>query len=241
MSGSGGFYKYRCKYFLSHDCPNWVFVNNAPCADCCAAGRDTHDPGQDLLASHHPFLYGSSPEFEIGVPVFQDGLLRYTFAGMLSSYEPGADFASWITLRPPLDGSLPALPSPYPPPPPQSPRHLHQSQPSHHLLQQQQQQQQQQQPPQNFAQLDQQQLQHSFIQEHPSAAAAHFRPHKHLQNLQQLQLQHEAAYMFQGGDQGWQGARMQLPPHAASKAFPVSTAAGVGDTMLAGSPGLLSH
>lgn len=37
MSGSGGFYKYRCKYFLTHDCPNWVFVNYAPCADCCVS------------------------------------------------------------------------------------------------------------------------------------------------------------------------------------------------------------
>ena len=37
MSGSGGIYKYRCKYFLTHDCPNWVFVNYAPCADCCVS------------------------------------------------------------------------------------------------------------------------------------------------------------------------------------------------------------
>lgn len=34
MSGSGGFYKYRCKNFYSHNCPNWVWVNNSPCATC---------------------------------------------------------------------------------------------------------------------------------------------------------------------------------------------------------------
>ncbi|KAK3933646.1 hypothetical protein QBC46DRAFT_107294 [Diplogelasinospora grovesii] len=38
---SGGFYKYRCKYyFYTHNCPNWVWVNNAPCASCLADGRD---------------------------------------------------------------------------------------------------------------------------------------------------------------------------------------------------------
>ena len=34
MSGSGGYYKYRCKYWLTHNCSNWVWVNNAPCAHC---------------------------------------------------------------------------------------------------------------------------------------------------------------------------------------------------------------
>ncbi|KAI7784288.1 hypothetical protein SLS64_007050 [Diaporthe eres] len=24
MSGSGGFYKYRCKYFYTHNCTNWA-------------------------------------------------------------------------------------------------------------------------------------------------------------------------------------------------------------------------
>ncbi|KAK3933498.1 hypothetical protein QBC46DRAFT_434149 [Diplogelasinospora grovesii] len=43
MSGSGGFYKYRCKYFYTHNCPNWVWVNNSPCASCLAEGRDADD------------------------------------------------------------------------------------------------------------------------------------------------------------------------------------------------------
>lgn len=39
MSGSGGFYKYRCKYFYTHNCNNWVYVNNAPCANCLVSAR----------------------------------------------------------------------------------------------------------------------------------------------------------------------------------------------------------
>jgi hypothetical protein len=34
MSGSGGYYRYRCKYWLTYNCLNWVWVNNAPCAHC---------------------------------------------------------------------------------------------------------------------------------------------------------------------------------------------------------------
>ncbi|KAH0490507.1 hypothetical protein TgHK011_001974 [Trichoderma gracile] len=49
MSGSGGFYKYRCKNFYSHNCPNWVWVNNSPCATCIAEGRDAEE--QLMLSS----------------------------------------------------------------------------------------------------------------------------------------------------------------------------------------------
>ncbi len=31
---SSGFYKYRCKYFLTHNCPNWVYCHGHPCALC---------------------------------------------------------------------------------------------------------------------------------------------------------------------------------------------------------------
>ena len=34
MSGSGGYYKYRCKYWLTFNCQSWVWINNAPCAHC---------------------------------------------------------------------------------------------------------------------------------------------------------------------------------------------------------------
>lgn len=33
-SASGGYYKYRCKYWLTHNCRHWVWVNNASCAHC---------------------------------------------------------------------------------------------------------------------------------------------------------------------------------------------------------------
>lgn len=46
-SGSGGFYKYRCKYFHSHNCPHWVYVNNAPCAYCLVS-----QPGLPLMSFH---------------------------------------------------------------------------------------------------------------------------------------------------------------------------------------------
>ncbi len=34
MSGSGGFYKYRCKYFYTYNCPNWVWINGVACPAC---------------------------------------------------------------------------------------------------------------------------------------------------------------------------------------------------------------
>ncbi|KAI0876516.1 hypothetical protein GGS24DRAFT_451151 [Hypoxylon argillaceum] len=39
MSGGGGFYKFRCKYFLSHECPNWVYLNGSACAECAVSKR----------------------------------------------------------------------------------------------------------------------------------------------------------------------------------------------------------
>lgn len=43
MSGSGGFYKYRCKHFLTYNCNNWVYVNGAACA-CCLVRSSTGTP-----------------------------------------------------------------------------------------------------------------------------------------------------------------------------------------------------
>lgn len=39
MAGNG-FYKYRCKYFISHGCDNWVWVAKAPCATCLVSKDD---------------------------------------------------------------------------------------------------------------------------------------------------------------------------------------------------------
>ncbi|KAJ3482187.1 hypothetical protein NLG97_g7637 [Lecanicillium saksenae] len=58
-SPGGGFYKYRCKYFLSHDCKNWVWVSDTPCSTCMAIGRDEESlpaaawsVSRDILAPH---------------------------------------------------------------------------------------------------------------------------------------------------------------------------------------------
>ncbi|KAL7819260.1 hypothetical protein V8C44DRAFT_354784 [Trichoderma aethiopicum] len=53
MSGSGGFYKYRCKNFYSHNCPNWVWVNNSPCATCIAEGRDAEEESMPSTMGSH--------------------------------------------------------------------------------------------------------------------------------------------------------------------------------------------
>lgn len=47
MSSPGGFYKYRCKYFYSHNCKNWVWVHDTPCSTC--------------LVSHTRFTHRSNP------------------------------------------------------------------------------------------------------------------------------------------------------------------------------------
>lgn len=36
---SGGFWRYRCKNFFTHNCLNWVYVHKEPCAICMAYGR----------------------------------------------------------------------------------------------------------------------------------------------------------------------------------------------------------
>ena len=43
MSGSGGFYKYRCKYFYAKSCQNWVYVNGEACITCLVSSP-VHPP-----------------------------------------------------------------------------------------------------------------------------------------------------------------------------------------------------
>ncbi|KAJ2995023.1 hypothetical protein NUW58_g1388 [Xylaria curta] len=43
MSGSGGFYKYHCNNFYTHDCPNWVYVQATACAACAAGWLDADE------------------------------------------------------------------------------------------------------------------------------------------------------------------------------------------------------
>lgn len=37
ISGSGGFFRYHCKNWMTHDCPNWIYVNNSTCQNCLAS------------------------------------------------------------------------------------------------------------------------------------------------------------------------------------------------------------
>ncbi|KAK4456383.1 hypothetical protein QBC42DRAFT_191181 [Cladorrhinum samala] len=71
---SGGYNKYRCKYWLTHDCPNWVFMNKHACGACLAEGREGGEglPGQS----------------EIQIPQALGGNLEYTIMGLLPA-EPG--------------------------------------------------------------------------------------------------------------------------------------------------------
>lgn len=178
-----------------------------------AAGRDV----DGLSDNRPPLLYGASSEFEIGVPVYREGILRYTLAGMLSACEPDADFFSWTTLRPPLlDADADAdLLSPYPPPtlpPPQArpqPPSLHPGQP----------------------------LPHGLVQEHQQLPQFPQAP-QHPPHLAQQQLYQHSLLRIPGSSPGRPGVKMQLPPHTASSTFPVPTAAGVGDIVATGHPGM---
>ncbi|KAF7891876.1 hypothetical protein EAF00_008178 [Botryotinia globosa] len=88
MSGSGGgYYKYRCKYWLLYSCENWVWVNNESCAKCLASGRD------EVIISASQL--GMSRE--ILVPQIQDGNLYYTVMEIVAL----GDFDSgWIVKEP---------------------------------------------------------------------------------------------------------------------------------------------
>ncbi|OAA46329.1 hypothetical protein NOR_03082 [Metarhizium rileyi] len=71
---SGGFYKYRCKYFYTHNCQNWVWINNAPCATCMAEGRDDEEfPVPGWVMSR-----------DIAVPRVQDGVLQYAMMELVA-------------------------------------------------------------------------------------------------------------------------------------------------------------
>ncbi|TVY21016.1 hypothetical protein LARI1_G000576, partial [Lachnellula arida] len=76
MSGSGGYYKYRCKYFLTHNCPHWVWVHNAPCAYCLAEGRDS-----DVGLMPTPFRLSQ----EVYVPHLENGALHYIIMEIIAT------------------------------------------------------------------------------------------------------------------------------------------------------------
>lgn len=110
---SGGFYKFRCKNFLTYNCTNWVYVNNSVCATCCAEGRD----GDVVVPAGAAWPLAR----DVFVPRAEDGMLYYTAMELVAG--PGGDQPDW-TLRyaakEPSSSSSSLLPPPPPPPPPPS-------------------------------------------------------------------------------------------------------------------------
>lgn len=102
MSGSGGFYKYRCKYFYTYNCPNWVYCNGHACAMCLAEGRDAAESEPSVPSHSHPSTAWQRPQHqrrqnpsaatEICVPQAIQGTLRYTIMEVVPTDEtsPGA-------------------------------------------------------------------------------------------------------------------------------------------------------
>ncbi|KAL2139557.1 hypothetical protein VTI28DRAFT_5038 [Corynascus sepedonium] len=112
MSGSGGFYKYRCKYFYTYNCPNWVYCNGHACAMCLAEGRDsaeaeagalsrphasaTWQQAQQQQQQQHQRRQNATASTEICVPQAVHGTLRYTVMEIIPSDEPGNSGAYWV-------------------------------------------------------------------------------------------------------------------------------------------------
>lgn len=68
MSGSG-YYRFRCKNFYTHNCENWVWVNNSPCAECVMEGKESTE---ETYEEHSP----SGPR-NATLPFVECGCLGY--------------------------------------------------------------------------------------------------------------------------------------------------------------------
>ncbi|KAI9897554.1 hypothetical protein N3K66_007410 [Trichothecium roseum] len=62
---SGGFYQYRCKYFYTYNCANWVNINGGVCTVCIAQGRDDDVPVSASLTD------------DVQVPIEHNGRMTY--------------------------------------------------------------------------------------------------------------------------------------------------------------------
>jgi hypothetical protein len=129
MSGSGGFYKYRCKYFYSKQCPEWVYVNGDPCSECLVSCwlpclGTSSDPtntqlqrkGLDATEDFVPMWPGVR---DICVPVLQDGFLQYAIMELVLPDASGywtlrAKVAQPPPVAPPSFGGTAELPRPRP-------------------------------------------------------------------------------------------------------------------------------
>ncbi|KAI2622601.1 hypothetical protein GGS21DRAFT_494391 [Xylaria nigripes] len=100
MSGSGGYYRYRCKYFYTHDCPNWVYVNHTACATCSSQGRELEPISAQI----------SAMKYEICVPRVEAGVLYYTLVEVEDASTGVVTYKSTQICQLPMTTT--ALPSP---------------------------------------------------------------------------------------------------------------------------------
>jgi hypothetical protein len=116
MSGSAGYYKYRCKYFLTHNCPHWVWVNNASCAHCLVSVTSIiyakrinkcQADGRDSVEAFMPSPFRLSRE--IYVPQFENGALQYIIFEIISNSETDS---GWTIKEQPKQQSFPTATEP---------------------------------------------------------------------------------------------------------------------------------
>ncbi|KAK0634659.1 hypothetical protein B0T17DRAFT_611630 [Bombardia bombarda] len=88
---SGGYYKYRCKYFYTYDCTEWVYVNGAACAVCLAEGREA-------MESEVAWAPAPGEPKPIQVPTVRDGELHWHEMEYVQNVESGGSLIYW-TLR----------------------------------------------------------------------------------------------------------------------------------------------
>lgn len=87
MSGSGGFYKYRCKYFYAKSCQNWVYVNGEACMTCLVSHAAVRGPrtwgwrvnGAQAEGCDTDLQRSCSPD--VRVPRGLDGTYGYAMVG----------------------------------------------------------------------------------------------------------------------------------------------------------------
>ncbi|KAI1187789.1 hypothetical protein F5B17DRAFT_398350 [Nemania serpens] len=108
MSGTGGYYRFRCKYFLSHDCQNWVYIRNGVCAECSAKGRGSEPAAPQASMMAYPT--------QICVPRVEGGVLYYTVMEVETVQTNGVN-SYWIvryTADKPAQPQTPATTSAFP-------------------------------------------------------------------------------------------------------------------------------
>lgn len=105
MSGSGGYHQFRCKYFLTHNCNNWVWVANTACASCMVSENPSRAGENHLAADHRTQAEGRDAGEPAGaepgggfcremfVRQVQDGTSQYTLMELVATEECGKYWA----------------------------------------------------------------------------------------------------------------------------------------------------